>query len=212
MAQSLDASIARGQELVRFPEQLLEMAFSDTSLRRQLKPHHVGLLLPLCSHIELQEAVESHGTKILFETRSTVVATELSKRFHRSVCVDIYWIASSHQDAPTLELFRVADGLTAENIQSTMDDIFHIAYLPREMLDVNTWQERMASLGFAYVGGGVNHNGIPKDGAVTVLYFVNESSDRTIPRIELVLPGIHALCSIPLDRASASVPTAKSNE
>lgn len=195
--QVVGTGISLMAELTSFPRHLLDMAFNDIFLRRNLQLHHVGLLVPLCSYAEILSAIGKHGFRILSIFPSSVVASQLSQRFDTHVDVDIYRTCSASGGAPTLEIFRVANGLDAESVYAAMPDVMHVAYVSGELVDAETVSEKMAADGFEFAGGGINHDDTTPNGdGVTVLYFHKRQLTGEIPKIELVLYGAHELTPI----------------
>lgn len=195
--QAIGDGISLMNKLVRSPQHLLDLAFSDIFLRHRLQLHHVGLLVPLCSHSKISSSIETHGYRVLSVFPSSVVASQFSKRFDKQVSVDIYRTCSTNGGIPTLEVFRVVDGLDAEEIYAVMPDVMHVAYAPSEFIDVGVLSEKMAADGFEFAGGGVNcDDTTPNSDGVTVLYFLKRKLVEEVPKIELVLHGTHSLSVI----------------
>ena len=197
VSQVINAGISLMHNLTHSPQHLLDLAFKDIFLRHELQLHHVGLLVPLCSHADISSSIEAHGFKVLSVFPSAVVAAQLSKRFDKQVRVDIYRSSPTNGGIPTLEVFRVVDGLDAGDVHAVMPDVLHVAYAPNASIDVGTLCEKITADGFEYAGGGVNYDDVKLNcDGVTVLYFLNRQLIEEVPKIELVLHGAHSLSSI----------------
>lgn len=198
VTQVISAGISLMHKLTHSSRHLLDLAFKDIFLRHELQLHHVGLLVPLCSHADISSSIEAQGIKVLSVFPSVVVAAQLSKRFDKQVHVDIYRSSPTNGGIPILEVFRVVDGLDADEVQSVMPEVLHVAYAPNASIDVVTLCKKMIADGFEYAGGGVNYDDMtPNCDGVTVLYFLNQHLIGEVPKIELVLHGAHSLSSIP---------------
>jgi len=205
VGQLIGSGVSLMHDLMQAPHHLLDLAFNDDFLRRKLQLHHVGLLVSRCSDAEMVSSIEAHGLQVLSVFPSSVVATQLSKQFGKPVKIDISRTCSSSGGVQTLELFRVVDGLETHEVAAVMPDILHIAYVPTESVDVETLCTKMAADGFDYIGGGINYQDVTADsGENTVLYFLNRQLLKDVPKIELVLPGTHAIPSIREDAVSFS--------
>nr|VFK37871.1 MAG: hypothetical protein BECKTC1821E_GA0114239_1001126 [Candidatus Kentron sp. TC] len=209
--EAIDTGISLLDNLFHHPTRILEKAFKDTALHRVLSPHHIGILAPSSSHGDLSIAIEGRGLEVLSVFPSAVVTAQLTQCFGKRVSVDIYLCRpmTDHVDdfttghdkvgaCPKMEIFRVVDGLTAEDIRAAMSDVLHVAYTPRQPTDTATISQKMLVEGFEYVGGGINSNEpMSEENAITVLYFRKRQPIEGIPKIEFFLPGKHALPPVP---------------
>lgn len=204
--RAIETGISLLDHLTDNPKRILEQAFEDAAWRRLLSPHHVGLLAPPCDQEELLFAIGSHKLELLSVFPSAVVTNRLTRRFEKAVGVDIYLCRLRTTNALTIEIFRVVDGLSAEDVRVAMSDILHVAYIPRVPMDTETISQNMIKAGFQYITGGINTNKLmPEENAVTVLYFRQRQPTREIPQIELFRPGRHPLPSSPgIDEGSVS--------
>nr|VFK39250.1 MAG: hypothetical protein BECKSD772F_GA0070984_10359 [Candidatus Kentron sp. SD]VFK44093.1 MAG: hypothetical protein BECKSD772E_GA0070983_10339 [Candidatus Kentron sp. SD]VFK79107.1 MAG: hypothetical protein BECKSD772D_GA0070982_10369 [Candidatus Kentron sp. SD] len=190
--QAIDTGMSLLGNLKDKPAEILDLAFQSDFPRRILAPHHVGLLAPPGSHAELFNVIKARG-HLLSVLRSSVVTAELTKRFGKQVGVDIYLCRSLKTDTPKLEVFRVVEGLNAANIRAAIPHVLHVAYTPRETVDMETIYSSIIADGFEYVGGGINQNKLmSKEDAITVFYFRKRPPVEGIPKIELFLPGRHS--------------------